>query len=268
MSQIVRLRITRPHNQTSRLKHRLNAFACADGNDRAQVNGLTAVLKCVDATILPRALTVATETGDTLRLLVSNRRLMRVERDGEMTQDGDAPADPAEAAARFAERLEPVLRKAGQVTIGTARYTTDALFWDVGCGAGRLAALMGVILHNDIDAPAAVDPELLLSEHALARVELSASGRVLSRSSTTRAEPLLEVLLQHVLRDGAGDAVLAGQREDCSCIPLTPKYDAIVIHRRDGQTLAVTPSAIRDHLLSGWQKHSANPAGWGSGTRH
>ena len=251
MSQIVQLRITRPHSQTSRLKDRLQLFAAPVAASQAGPDGVTQVLRLIDTTILPRALTVTTETGQSLRLLVSNRRLMRVEVPGQGGQGGDAPADPDAAAAQFSAQLEPVLRGAGQVRIATARYHTDALFWDVGCGAGRLAALMGVLL-QDRAAPVSPDLSALLDQHALARAELSLTGAVLSQSASETVAPVFERLVQASVANVVPDSAVAGRRLECSCLPLSGGLEAVTLTHRNGQTLAIISSDLRDTLIASW----------------
>ena len=236
---------------------RLQAFA-ARTEEKCPADGLTAVLRRIDATILPRALTITTEAGDSLRLLVSNRRLMRVEHVGQPMSAGDAPADPEEAAEQFAARLEPVLRHAKLASIGTARYHSDAMFWDVGCGAGRLAATLGVLTQEPSKKPANGDLERLLSEHAVARAEVTATGQVLSRAARPEAEAVLTDLLGWANDQVAAASALAGAREECMCLPISDAHDAVILQRRDGYTLAVLSTALRDRIIGAWQ---ARPPG-------
>ncbi|MEX0285264.1 MAG: hypothetical protein AB3N23_11695 [Paracoccaceae bacterium] len=261
MSQIVRLQVTRPHTQKSRLSDRMNAFAGV--TPEAEGNGLVQVLRQIDETILPRALTVTADTGHSLRLLVSNRRLMRVETVGSNAVAADAPSDPDEAAAQFSEALSAVLSDAQSVRVSATRYSTDAIFWDVGCGAGRIAALLGLMLRPLAPARAPSDPEKLLALHARARAELSTSGQILSHTASPEAEPMLEALLTWVSNHNQTNATVSGRADDISCIPLDDALDAVIIHRADGQTLAITPSSARDTLLSAW--HSARAAIDGAG---
>ena len=257
MSKIVRLRITRPHTQTSRLMARLQAFA-ARTEEKCPADGLTAVLRRIDTTILPRALTITTEAGDSLRLLVSNRRLMRVEHVGQPMSGGDAPADPGEAAEQFAARLEPVLRDAKLASIGTTRYHSDAMFWDVGCGAGRLASTMGVLAQEPSKQPANGDLERLLSEHAMARAEVTTTGQVLSRVANPEAEAVLTDLLDWANDQVVAASALARAREECICLPISDAHDAVILQRHDGYTLAVLSTTLRDWIIGAWQ---ARPPG-------
>ncbi len=256
----IRSQVTRPHTQASRLPDRLAAFARRVAVEREDCSGLAQVLHRIDETILPRALSVTTNTGARVQLLVSNRRLMRVETDQNPAAVADAPADPEAAAASFSERLAPILTPHCKITIRSVRYTLDAIFWDVGCGAARLAALMGVNLHPEERHGVQKCLQSLLQPHAIARAELSLSGQVLSRQACEQSQPILEALLDWIVETPSNSATLTGNTMHCSCLPLSDQQDALIIEHSEGHTVVITPAEMRDQLLSSWHSSAAKAA--------
>ena len=130
----IKSQVIRPHTHASRLADRVAAFARHTAVKSTDRTGLVQVLHRIDETILPRALSVTTDSGARAQLLVSNRRLMRVETAQSMAAAADAPADPEASAASFSKRLAPILTPHCKIKIRSVRYSSDAIFWDVGCG--------------------------------------------------------------------------------------------------------------------------------------
>lgn len=254
MRQTAQLQISQPDIRGSCLTERLRAFAGRDAGGADETDGLRSVLRRIDETILPRVLTVATEAGDELCLLVSNRRLMRIERAGESLTSADAPSDPAEAARLFAARLAPVLRSTQGVRFSVERYHADALFWDVGCGAGRLAATMAVAPPLPANTSGPSDFDACLRERALAWAELSATGSVVSREATTQTDAILTLLVDHVTGSGSASSVVAANTTECSFVPLADDLDALVAQVQGRRVLAIVPSPMRDELTRIWHK--------------
>lgn len=247
MTALARYHGEGPAAPSTRLQERL--YDLAIQVPRHAPADLAAVFKRIDETILPRALTLTARDGRSLRLLVSNRRLMRVETTHETTAEDDAPVDPEAAAAVFARRLQPLLGDGQKVEMACVRYSADAFFWNVGCSAGLLAKAMGA-------APArrAVQSlESLLQDNASARAEVSSAGQVLSRSARDSVEPVLAALLELV----AGQAGTAGLRPPsyagCTFLPAGSGWGAMIAARQDGLSLAIVPAALRDQILQAWQ---------------
>ena len=241
---------------SSRLASLVRAFAEPNGSaDTKTRPDLLRLLSTIDRTILPRALMLTAEDGTCVRLLISNRRLMRVDLPEGST---DTPSDPAEAARSFAARLFPLFRDGQTVSIVTERYHSDALFWDVGCSAGRLAAELQV---DDQDPPAPELEDESFSAAIEARAEawafVTEAGRIEARSDTPETEAVLDRLLAKAVpsRQEAAKAVLQAPSAgpDCSVVALDGTRDILIARDGQGTHVALVARAQSGALQKSWR---------------
>jgi hypothetical protein len=241
--------------QDRRLAEAIRGFAAGAAPARETFHSgpdaLAAILRAIDATVLPRALTISGATGDVVRLLVSNRRLMRVCTISTSGEPAIAPSDPEIAAREFAAALGHGLAAPGPFRLRRARSDEEVDLQGVGCDAGRLAAALPPL---PVSRPAAnrfgrfVD---LLEADAQALVRLSARGEVLARRDTPQTAPLLaELLLKRAPATRPGH----GPRPEPEFKLLEGPDGLDLTEAEDGgeRLICLSPIRARDRVIAAW----------------
>ena len=214
-------------------------------------DALAAILCAIDATVLPRTLTIAAANGDVAHLLVCNRRLMRVCAGSDPNEPAIAPSDPEIAAREFAAALGQGLAVQGPFRLRRARAGHDEALQGVGCSASRLATAL-----PPLPAPRPAGSRFerfadLLEPEALALVRLGARDEVLSRRATPQTAPLISELLlarPAVARSGPRPA---------------PEPEFVLLEGPDGldlteaedggeRLICLSPVRARDRVIAAW----------------
>ncbi len=213
-------------------------------------DALAAILRSIDATVLPRALTIAAASGDVACLLVCNRRLMRVCAGRDPNEPAIAPSDPEIAAREFAAALGQGLAAPGPFRLRRARSGHDEALQGVGCSASRLASALPPL---PVSRPAGsrfgrfVD---LLEPEALALVRLGARGEVLARRATPQTAPLISELLlaRPPVRSGPGPA------HEPEFVLLEGPDGLDLTEAEDGgeRLICLSPVRARDRVIAAW----------------
>ncbi|WP_109464636.1 hypothetical protein [Albibacillus kandeliae] len=208
---------------------------------------LVSVLREVDETVLPRQITLTTDTGHRADLTVSNRRLKALAI-GDMPCD--EPSDPDSAARLFAARLAALVEGAERVTFSYARCAAGFSQRTIGCSARSLAAAAGV---NPVTTGQGRTIEGFLgsiSAHCLAWILTEQDGRLRRGGDPVRREALL------AFRDEARpdpQARFDTRAAKCTVLPL-PNGELLVSARDTSCTLqALLPAQALPEVVAAWQ---------------
>lgn len=207
-------------------------------------NPIQAVLREIDETVLPRRITLRSETGAAVDLLVSNRRLYAVTVGGEAGAD---PSDPQEAAGIFARRLKAALGQVRRVTLHAARPEVDPDVQHIGCTAQALAQAIGVAFRANT---AAGLEEFLawIEAEALAWLRPGKGGAERSGG----AADLIGPLRAFAGRTPEGATQVGGRAPLCSLLPLPDGRLVLSVSGAGRGMVAVLAEDRRGALLDIW----------------
>ncbi len=247
MGQVVNLHqgidVQEDGREDGRLTELLRALATAPAypDDQPREDGLTAILRRIGATVLPRDIAVMARGREVARLLISNRRLLRVTVPG-----GGAPAseptDPEAAATAFAALLRRHL-PADAPALRIARPPVGVGMPDLGCDCDQLSRALGV--SPPARAPVARGFDERVQGLAAAWLRQHRDGRVLARGGDAHAALLDEVLAR-------ADWPSTGEAAQCLLLPGPAGIDLSISGTADERLICLTPAASRPRLFAAW----------------
>lgn len=246
---------------SSRLYALLHRLSAAGGNESAAdceaaggdvaTSNMLKILREIDETVLPRYLTVFDGDTAVARLLVSNRRLMEVDVEGEA--DTAAVADPEAAARVFARRLRHVAGQCQQLDIRVTGRDLITGHSGISCSAAQLAAVAG------LSAPGAARQDRMnrFLERVKPLVKAWVQTGTHSGEEAEGGDTDLAERLRNLSRDGYGQ-VRRGRvspgRPDCAVLPLSGIESLVCASDGDARVLALVSGGAAADILAAWSE--------------
>ena len=217
---------------------------------------LQRVLQEIDETVLPRRLTISCRPGGAVRMVVSNRRLVTLDLDGEDAAEWrPACGDPVEAARHFAGRLSRVLRSCSEARLMRPERIGTFEPSGVSCSARLLAAAAEVADHRHSAKTAGGDFHSLVAKAALARIEVTPQSDTPERHGPGDLVAGLDDLLERI-RSGQfffpHDSRFRPEGSQCLAAPLTATTSLLVAVHQGAWIIALLPGDSVDEILGTW----------------
>jgi hypothetical protein len=213
---------------------------------------LTALLREIDETILPRRLHARPNRGATLQLDVAGRRLLSLTSGEAGRGIVGMPEDPDETARLLAGRLARGLAQASEITLLSQRMRADVERTELGCDALRLARELDLDLMALEGEGRDTRLSRLLARQTRAWVTLAAPGQATAQGGD--ADEVGRLLAVSRQDSGRLDAMLGaalGGRGIPGCLTLASDGDTRLIVARLGpkMSLALTDAPGLTRLL-------------------
>ncbi len=225
---------------TELLRALATAQACPD--EQPGRDGITEILRRVDATVLPREVRVMVQGREVLCLLIANRRLLRAACPGN-DECASEPSDPKAAAEKFAAVLRHHLPD-GALTLRIARPAAEMEMPDLGCDGEQLSRALGVVRAPE-SPQSALGLDARVQSLAVAWVRQQNDGRILSRGGDAHA-----AVLDAVVTRADWPALL--EDTHCLLLPGPAGLDLSVTMGAGERLICLSPANMRTRLYAAW----------------
>jgi len=253
------LRETHTHNE-NRLAGIVHRFATATGvsgrvSELRGIAALQALMRRIDETVLPREIEIVSAKKVEARLLVANRRLIRVETGGRpVSTDQESAADPVAAAQMFVRRLQPVLAQAGPVHFRAVRHDLNCELQDMGCRMDSLSAVAGVPMLSATTDDPMHSFAVWIEPVARAWIRTDRAGNVSEQHGPKDKRDALLAFVRDLERTAdTGPKPALRNKPSCTVIPLPDGDILVIVDTAQGGLSGVLPGSLMAQVMAEWR---------------